>query len=237
MMTVPESRNSGVFILELYMSVTNSPDCTSFNFDTLSDTACTTEAERIRALKDILRTLPHLMEILITIRDLDIRDAWLVSGAVYQTVWNVMTDRPLMHGIKDYDVIYYDGRDRSYEGEDVIISQVQGALPEFGKLIEVRNQARVHLWYEQRFGRKYRPLDCAVDSLTTYAARTHAVAVQLDRDGQLVVHAPFGLANLFAMRLVPNYSQPNPETYTEKALRMKALWPELEIIPWETARL
>nr|WP_299810013.1 nucleotidyltransferase family protein [uncultured Roseibium sp.] len=47
-----------------------------------------------------------------------------------------------------------------------------------------------------------------------------------------MLQAPFGLANLFAMRLVPNYVQPNEQTYVEKAERMKALWPELEVTPW-----
>ncbi len=73
-----------------------------------------------------------------------------------------------------------------------------------------------------------------MDALTTYAARTHAVAARLTRTDELVIHAPFGLANLFGMRLVPNYGQLNPETYAEKALRMKAHWPELEVVPWQT---
>lgn len=98
-------------------------------------------------------------------------------------------------------------------------------------------QICVHLWYEQRFGRVYRPLDCSMDALTTYAARTHAVAARLNNSGQLVLHAPFGLANLFGMRLVPNYSQMNPETYAEKAARMKALWPELDVVSWDESRL
>jgi hypothetical protein len=72
-----------------------------------------------------------------------------------------------------------------------------------------------------------------MDSLKTYASRTHAVAVQLNRNNELVVHAPFGLANLFGMRLVPNYAQMNPETYAEKATRMKASWPELTVVPWQ----
>lgn len=209
----------------------------SINFNDLADTAKTVEADRLRHMAEILQEIPPIMDILNCIRELELRDGWLVSGGIYQTVWNVMTNRPLNHGIKDYDVIYFDGRDLSYEAEDGIIRQVQSRLPELGDLVEVRNQARVHLWYEQRFGRPYRPLDCAMDSLTTYAARTHAVAARLADDGRLLVHAPFGLANIFAMRLVPNYSQPNPETYTEKAARMKALWPELEIIPWDNAQV
>lgn len=190
------------------------------------------EEDRINALKHVLKTVPHVMEILEAIRELNLPDDWLVSGGIYQTVWNVMTGRPHFHGIKDFDIIYFDGSDLSYEAEDAVIKKVNDALPDLAKLLETRNQARVHLWYEQRFGRPYRPLDCAMDSLTTYAARTHAVAVRLDASEGLVVAAPFGLANLFAMHLVPNYVQPNEQTYVEKAERMKALWPELTVAPW-----
>ena len=156
----------------------------------------------------------------------------LCPAASSQTVWNILTKRPLLHGIKDFDIIYFDGSDNSYEAEDAVIRKVNAALPELADLLEVRNQARVHLWYEKRFGRPYRPLDCSMDALTTYAARTHSVAARLDAEGRLVLYAPFGLANLFAMRLVPNYVQPNPETYAEKAGRMQALWPELTVLPW-----
>ncbi len=139
------------------------------------------EEERITRLEQILSTLPHVMEILISIRDLALPDGWLVSGGIYQSVWNVLTGRPALHGLKDFDVIYFDGSDLSWEAEDVVIRKVNAALPDLAPLLEVRNQARVHLWYEQRFGRPYRPLDCSIDSLTTYAARTHAVAARLDR--------------------------------------------------------
>ncbi|MES0809959.1 nucleotidyltransferase family protein [Roseibium sp. SCPC15] len=203
----------------------------------LGDPYATSEQDRLTVLEEILLSVPHIMQMLSAVRDLQLPDAWLVSGGIYQTVWNVLTERPHFHGIKDFDIIYFDGSDVSYEAEDAVIKRVNAALPDLAKLLEVRNQARVHLWYEQRFGRAYRPLDCSMDALTTYAARTHAVAARLNNSGQLVLHAPFGLANLFGMRLVPNYSQMNPETYAEKAARMKALWPELDVVAWDEDRL
>ena len=198
----------------------------------LGDPYAFTEQTRLTRLSQILRAAPHVMEILKAVRDLRLPDAWLVSGGIYQTAWNVLTGRPLLHGIKDFDIIYFDGSDLSYEAEDAVIKEVEAALPDLASMIETKNQARVHLWYEQRFGRPYRPLDCSIDSLTTYASRTHAVAARLEGEDRLVLHAPFGLANLFGMRLVPNYSQLNPETYAEKAARMKELWPELTVEPW-----
>jgi hypothetical protein len=47
-------------------------------------------------------------------------DAWLVSGSVFQTVWNVLTGRAPDYGIKDYDIFYFDA-DTSWEAEDAII--------------------------------------------------------------------------------------------------------------------
>jgi hypothetical protein len=35
-------------------------------------------------------------------------DAWIVSGCLVQTVWNVLTGRPVDYGIDDYDIFYFD---------------------------------------------------------------------------------------------------------------------------------
>ena len=47
-------------------------------------------------------------------------DAWLVSGCLVQTVWNVLTGRAVDYGISDYDVFYFDP-DTSWEAEDAVI--------------------------------------------------------------------------------------------------------------------
>lgn len=92
----------------------------------------------------IVRADPALMHILTTVRALDLPDWRLVSGAVYQAVWNAQTGRPVGYGIKDYDIGYFDP-DVSWDAEDVIIKRVAAAFePPFRDLVEVRNQARVH---------------------------------------------------------------------------------------------
>lgn len=207
----------------------------TMDIQTLRNATAATEDDRIAALSEIVRATPALMRILRAINDLCLPDAWLVSGGVYQTVWNALTGRPPDFGIKDYDVIYFDGSDLSYEAEDRIIRNMNAALPDLADKLEVRNQARVHLWYEKRFGRPYFPLSCAIESLTTYAAKTHAVAVRLTEGDTIDVRAPFGLSPIFAMRLVPNLATDNRPTYDEKAKRMTALWPELQVVEWGKA--
>src|SRR5882672_7292511 len=73
-------------------------------------------------------------------------DAWIVAGCLTQTVWNVLTKRAVEYGISDYDVFYFDP-DTSWAAEDAVIRQLQRSFANLGAKVEVRNQARVHLWY------------------------------------------------------------------------------------------
>lgn len=83
--------------------------------------------------------------------DCDVGSAWVVrDGRVpVQTVWNVVTDRPPTSGIKDYDVFYFDRSDLSWEAEDVVIKTGQKVFAGLPAEVEIRNEARVHLWYEE----------------------------------------------------------------------------------------
>ena len=206
----------------------------AFGRTTLGDPSLASEDDRRRVLELILRMDPVVMRVLRIARGLALPDWRLASGAIYQTVWNALTGRPAGHGIRDFDLVYFDG-DTSYEAEDRVITR---ARPRFSGLpapVEIRNQARVPLWFRQKHGIDYPPLACTDEALLNYAARTHAVAVRLEADGRLSLAAPFGLADIFAMRLVPNPALDNSAAYLDKALRMKAAWPELEIVPWPSS--
>jgi hypothetical protein len=180
----------------------------------------------------IVRADPALMRILTAVRELGLPQWRLVAGCLYQTVWNVLTGRPRGTGIKDYDVIYFD-TDLSWAAEDRVIGDVAAATRGFPGPVEVRNQARVHLWFEDRFGAPYAPLGCADEALARYTSQVHAVGVRLEQDGRLDVVAPFGLADLFAMVIRPNRIMDNRTSHEAKAARVKAIWPEATVIPWD----
>ncbi|WP_424927571.1 nucleotidyltransferase family protein [Amaricoccus tamworthensis] len=187
-------------------------------------------SRQTETLREILRASPRMMDVMERVRLLDLPDAWIVSGAIYNTVWNALTGRPDMHGVNDIDLFYFN-HDTTWEAEDEVIRRVAEAIP--GKPpVETRNQARVHLWYEQRFGRPGPKFSSSREALLYFAARTHSVAARLEHDGNIAVHAPFGLDNIFSFRLVPNTIRPNRETHEAKAARQMALWPELEFFPW-----
>ena len=138
------------------------------------------EANIRERLTAILRSTPPLMQVLSVARRLCLPD-WLVfSGAVYQPVLNHLTGRPTDYGIKDYDLGYFDGSDLSYGAEDAVIRRVKTAFNEpLRSMVEVRNQARVHLWFETKFGEAYGPLSCTAEALERFASATFAVGCSI----------------------------------------------------------
>jgi hypothetical protein len=187
------------------------------------------ESELRERLTEIVRATPPLMQVLLVARHLRLPD-WLVfSGAVYQPVLNHLTGRPLDFGIKDYDLGYFDLSDLSYEAEDEVIRRVKAAFEEpLRSAVEVRNQARVHLWFEGKFGEPYGPLSCTAEALERFASATFAVGIRLEMNDRLHIVAPFGLADLFALRLRPN---PRWKTFhfARTSAGVRRRWPELVI--------
>jgi len=184
------------------------------------------------ALFDIVAASPILMAAFRCARDLDLPDWWIVSGAIYNQVWNHLTNRPDMYGVNDIDLFYFDP-DTSYAAEDAVIkSAMQRFAPK--PPVEIRNEARVHLWYEQHFGQPFAPLKNCRQAVDNFASRTHSVALRLNSDDTFALYAPYGLNDIFSFRITPNSMRPNRATHEAKAARQKNLWPELDIIPWPT---
>ena len=185
-----------------------------------------------RAFERIVRGDPDLMRLLAGARNESLPQWRLGGGCLYQTVWNTLTGRPPRTGIKDYDLVYFDASDLSWEAEDRVIRHFAAAMRGFLGRLELRNQARVHLWFEQRFGMPYPPLSCTDDAFERYVSVVHAVGVRLEDDGRLDILAPFGLDDLFSMTIRPNRALPNSGSHAAKAARAKAIWPEVTVIPW-----
>ncbi|MHA6296815.1 nucleotidyltransferase family protein [Devosia sp. CAU 1758] len=183
-------------------------------------------------LIDIIRAQPHLMAILAGMNELGLPDPLLGSGAIYNTVWNSLTGRSALTGVNDADVVCFDDSDLSYAAEDAVIRRAEAFFSGFPVPVEVRNQARVHLWFSEWFGFDYPQLTCSADMMLYFATTTHAVAARLEAEGQISIHAPFGLDDMFSFRITPNPALPNRETHERKADRARAIWPELEIVPW-----
>lgn len=159
-------------------------------------------------------------------------DAWLVSGCLVQTVWNVLTGRAVDHGIADYDVFYFEP-DTSWDAEDAVIRKLHARLAPLGVKIETRNQARVHLWYPTKHALPYPPLSCSTDGIDRFLTQNTQVGVRRTDDG-FEVYAPHGFEDVERLIVRPNLALNfSAANYATKAARWKALWPEVTVIAAE----
>ncbi|MFF5294858.1 nucleotidyltransferase family protein [Paractinoplanes globisporus] len=188
--------------------------------------------EQIAALREALSRNTVLLEVLSRTAGLALPGWYVTAGCLYQTVWNVVTGRPPTAGIKDYDVFYFDDADLSWEAEDQVIAAARREFAGLPVEVEVRNEARVHLWYEEKFGVPCPPHDSTEAAIDSFAATTCCLGVRLEAGGRWRIYAPHGLADVFNLRVRPNPVLAPREVYEAKAARWREQWPQLTVLPW-----
>jgi hypothetical protein len=161
---------------------------------------------------------------------LDLPDPWLVAGSIYQSYWNAMSGRAATAGIKDYDIFYCDREDLSYEAEDTFLRRAAMVFGDLDALIDIKNQARVHLWYKDRFGEECPPISSSREAIARFQIRCTCVGLQPKADGTLELHAPYGLEELGRGELRANEHCPSKSSFRDKAETLQARWPWLTIV-------
>ncbi|MEZ5799469.1 MAG: nucleotidyltransferase family protein [Nitratireductor sp.] len=178
--------------------------------------------EQLIVFETIVRSDPLVWQALQLARELDLPDWMIISGALYNTVWNALTGKPSGYGIRDIDLFYFDDTDLSYEAEDKAIRNGDKLFGNLAVPVEIRNQARVHLWYRQRFGRDCPKYGSSSEALGYFASEP-MLGVTLDRNDCLKVVAPFGLDPVFAFRVEQTMRSTIAETHLTKAARARAV--------------
>jgi|SRR5580700_8024572 hypothetical protein len=100
--------------------------------------------------------------------------------------------------------------------------------------LDVKNEARVHLRYEDRFGYAIKPYLSSADAIATFPTTATAVGVRRIC-GKLECCTPFGLDDLFGLLVRPNKRQITRAIYEAKVDRWRPIWPRLTYLPWEEA--
>ncbi|WP_421693947.1 nucleotidyltransferase family protein [Aestuariivirga sp.] len=177
--------------------------------------------------RDIAYTNPANRQLIEGLAELGLPQCHLTAGCLFQTVWNVLSNRPPLENIKDYDVFYFDDSDLSWEAEDAVIRRVSPLAEALGLPVEVKNQARVHLWYPQRFGGGYPQLHSALDGIARYLVRCTCVGIDT-ATGEVI--APDGFADLEAGLLRINPLFPQPGKWQTKAETYRIRWPWLRVV-------
>ncbi|MGW3117314.1 nucleotidyltransferase family protein [Streptomyces sp. NPDC001107] len=188
--------------------------------------------DQLDSLRAVLSRNSVLTEVLERTATMALPGWYLTAGCLFQTVWNVVTDRPPTAGIKDYDVFYFDAGDLSWEAEDAVIKAGREIFADLPAEVEIRNEARVHLWYEDRFGVPCPPYESSEAAIDSFAATTCCLGVRLEPDGRWRVYAPHGLSDVFNLVLRPNPVLAPRSVYEAKSARWLTQWPELTVLDW-----
>lgn len=168
---------------------------------------------------------PINAEITSRLPSLGLNQCMLTAGCLFQAVWNYQSHLPSAWGVKDYDVFYFDN-DLSWETENEVVNSAQRLFQDLEVKIDFKNQARVHLWYSQRFGRSYPQLKSAKDGIDRYLIAGTCIGLDAET-GE--VYAPYGLADVEHGVLRINLKNPQPDLFDQKAKSYQARWPWLRI--------
>ena len=187
--------------------------------------------ERAEELTELLLASSWLQHLLRIVAALSLPDCWIGAGAVRDLVWDMRfgsgfdPDR-----IADVDVVFFDPLDLSARLEHDIERRLRDQEPSVDW--DVKNQARVHLWYEARFGQPAEPLTSTTDGVATWPETATAVAVRLREDGALDIAAPFGLDDLLDGVWRANFVRVTEAEYRARLERKQphVRWPGVVVV-------
>ncbi|KAJ3494338.1 hypothetical protein NLG97_g4146 [Lecanicillium saksenae] len=193
--------------------------------------------QQLTHLRAILSTNKTLVTVLERVATMGMPNWYVAAGAVSQTIWNHMSGMAADTGISDYDVVYHDDSDLSWDAEDKYIQKAKALFSDMPEVeIEIRNQARVHLWYEGKYGVKCAPHKSVEAGIDSWISTSAMIGVRIGEDGNSwSVYAPKGLSDYFNLIARPNTSLGLRENYDKKAERWTGIWDKLTVEPWPTS--
>jgi len=195
-----------------------------YNLDLLSQT---------RVLEKIVMSSKIVQEAIECAVLLDLDNYYIGAGSIAQTVWNYLSNNPLDYGIKDVDFVYYDDKSIDLESESTVTSKVLDIYSDLNIKVDVKNQARVHIWYKNHFGYDIEPYTSIESAINTWPTTATAIGVRKERNNDFRVYAPFGLNDLFGKIVRPNKRQITKGIYEKKVESWLTKWPDLKIVSWE----
>ena len=107
----------------------------------------TTEERRDEdRLRSMIRSYAWMVQVLATVREAKLPDAWVGAGVIRDLVWGQLYGSGFNPSdVRDVDVVFFDPGDLSRDVDERATARLRGAWPHVPW--EARNQAAVHTWY------------------------------------------------------------------------------------------
>jgi uncharacterized protein len=174
-----------------------------------------------------------VLELIHAIPSLDLPNCYVAGACIAQTLWSLSHGFEAHHGIKDIDLVYFEG-DLSQEKEQREQARVKAMFAHFPMEVDVINEARVHLWYKSIFGYSIQPYTSVEEAISTFPITASTLGVR--RHGNSYdIYAPLGLEDVLNNVVRPNKKQIIREIYEAKLERWQPLWPNLSYLFWDNS--
>lgn len=148
-----------------------------------------------QALQRLLLDDPVRMEALYAVQTLALSDGWIGAGFVRDAVWDYLHGYGQRPVTGDVDVVWFDRQQCDPAYDRTLEDKLRQRAPTFNW--SVKNQARMH----QHNGNA--PYDSTGHAIQHWPETATAVAVRLLGTGFIDTLAPWGLEDLFELRLRP----------------------------------
>lgn len=178
--------------------------------------------------KDILYNNENMMHILRTLRTFEAH-AYLAAGVIRNTVWAYLHEQSYDLEQTEIDVIFYDLQDKGHKALELQKKMIN-RFPNIEW--DITNQATVHLWYQTDQGESIPPLKSLEDALSMWPETATCIALRLNEHDEFEYIAPFGLADLFELKLCWNQRLVSRNIFLARLNKKKFLekWPKLQIM-------
>ena len=180
------------------------------------------------SFKSIIENERWLMQLLLDIRKLGLKDWYVAGGAIRNTIWDVLHGYEKRTPLNDVDLVYFDEGNLNPQKDKLIEHKLRKVHQDVNW--EVVNQARMKERIVDQQGIKV--ISSTTDSISYWSDTSTCVGVRLEEDGSLSICAPHGLGDLMTLKV-----RPVPRPYTNSDLYKKRMlgkkwkdyWPKLTI--------
>ena len=155
--------------------------------------------------------------------------AYIAAGIIRNTIWSHLHHFEYALDGTEVDVIFHNLSEDPQPSKKMTACMSK-VFPNMQW--DVTNQATVHHWYRLENGEAIAPLASIEHALSMWPETATAVAIRLNAHDQLEIVAPFGLADLFELKLRWNSTLVSYEGFMKriKQKKMMSRWPKLELI-------
>ncbi|NIE98406.1 nucleotidyltransferase family protein [Acinetobacter sp. Tr-809] len=156
--------------------------------------------------------------------------AYLSAGVLRNMVWTYLHGQSFELNNSDIDVIYHHALEINHNRQSTLQQELARLFPE--QQWDVVNQALVHTWYCKENGERIQPLASIEHALLLWPDTATAIAVRLNVSGELELIAPFGLQDLFELKLRWNPALVSYATFKDRVAAKQWLqqWPKLQLV-------